>query len=875
MATGTRTFPVSGDAIVIDDDDGGAGKDYHLWVGGVGGHEARSVLKFATNFSGMDSITSAVLTLRTARSSDGTVGGYARSGHGIYATGTLYAERNTSSWFEGSYGDNEQWYLANSVNWDNKPSTTTTGRGSLATRATRPTFPATDSVTITTIVRAWAPVAAGGSAATNHGITLKFVDDEADESFTEYYAREAIDGVSAAVAAYITVTYTYTTGALPVSTPNNPAASTLATITNLATTYPTASDAVWSASGLHALPRFGWAFTAGTVSSAPTTQTGYRVRLYDASTAGNVIYDTDVITDLNVGTATTHTVVTAGSAYDYLPNGTAWQTVGGTAWTGLVNATQYWGTVAVRDSAGQNGAESARTAFKVRWGQATYQYTAASLISSGGWSFTSAQVAANTQAAYLFRTATLANGSGTTSAWTASIGALAVPTSGTAYLNVAVRLSTGTAATSPSLSSMTHSYASLALVPDKWTPVGASLALDRTTRRFGTRSAKATVSGTADAFLAPYLMDAWDDVPVQASTAYSFSAYVKTNGALAGTNTVGLRAYISPGAAVTTAAGMLTSATLLASSTALSNTNTSATSYPEGWARLSCQFTTDDTTTLLRPVIWYDWVSGAAGDVWWSDGAILEEGTVVRSWSPGFVSAASVVDGGGINIDKSAGGTLRLRGSAGGARDIVQVATHGLTFGGDSAAVEVSSGTASRLAVGGALDITGAATISGAATVGSGLTVGGTVTAVGNTIRADGQDVLVYDRGATSDTTTITTAGTYYALTNAEVAFTPAYVGQRFLLTLTGYASLNTTTIQYLFVRCDITTAANLNVVTLGYTRADNWGTSGRGSTVAFTKYWTADAASERKFKLYGTTQTTNALTLTLGYTQMSVVPLA
>ena len=871
MATATRTFAISVDAIAVEKPDGvdlGAGKDYHLWVGYSGGYVSRSVLTFSVDFGGMESITSAVLTLRTARSSDGTVGGYTRSGHGTYGSGTLYAERNTSAWSEGSYGGNEQWYLANAVNWGNKPSTTTTGRGSLATRATRPTSPSSDSITITSIVRAWAPVSAGGSGASNHGLTLRFAS-EASGNFTEYYAREAVEGVSAAVAAYITVTYTYSTGALPVSTPSNPVASTLATITNLATVYPTASDAVWSASGLHALPRFGWAYTAGTVSSSPTTQAGYRVRLYDAATAGNVIYDTDVITDPTIGTATTHTAVTAGSAYAYLPNGTAWQTVGGTAWTGLANATQYWSTVAVRDSAGQDGSESARTAFKVRWGQATYQYTAASLISSGGWSFTSAPVAANTQAAYLFRTATLANGSGTTSDWTTAIGALAVPTSGTAYLNVAVRLSTGTAATSPSLSSMTHSYASLALAPDKWTPVGASLALDRTTRRFGTRSAKATVSGTADAFLAPYLMDAWDDVPVQASTAYSFSAYVKTNGALTGTNTVGLRAYISPGAAVTTAAGMLTSATLLASSTALTNTNTDATSYPEGWARLSCQFTTDDTTTLVRPVIWYDWVSGAAGDVWWSDGAILEEGTVVRSWSPGFVSAASVVDGGGINIDKSAGGTLRLRGSAGGARDIVQVATHGLTFGGDSAAVEVSSGTASRLAVDGALDVTGAATIS------SGLTLGGTVTAAGNTIRADGHAVSVYDRGGSSDTTTITTAGTYYALTNAEVAFTPAYVGQRFLLTFTGYASLNTTTIQYLFVQCNVTTAANAIVETLGYTRADNWGTSGRGSTVAFTKYWTADAAAARKFKLYGTTQTTNGLTCTLGYTQMSVIPIA
>jgi len=131
-----------------------------------------------------------------------------------------------------------------------------------------------------------------------------------------------------------------------------------------------------------------------------------------------------------------------------------------------------------------------------------------------------------------------------------------------------------------------------------------------------------------------------------------------------------------------------------------------------------------------------------------------------------------------------------------------------------------------------------------------------------------------YDRGGSSDSTTITTAGTYYALTNAEVSFTPAYVGQRFLITLTGYGSLNTTVIQYLFVRSNIVDSSNVNIVDLGFSRADNFGTSGRGATVAFTKVWTADAAAARKYKLYGTVQTTNGLTLSLAYTQMSVVPL-
>lgn len=132
-----------------------------------------------------------------------------------------------------------------------------------------------------------------------------------------------------------------------------------------------------------------------------------------------------------------------------------------------------------------------------------------------------------------------------------------------------------------------------------------------------------------------------------------------------------------------------------------------------------------------------------------------------------------------------------------------------------------------------------------------------------------------YDKAGSADTTTITTAGTYYALTNAEVSFTPGWTGQLWLLTLTGYVSLNTTTVQYAFVRTNITDSSNSIIGSdLGFSRADNYGQSGRGGTVAFTKLWFADNAAPRKFKLYGTVQTTNGLTLSLAYTQMRAIPI-
>jgi hypothetical protein len=128
-----------------------------------------------------------------------------------------------------------------------------------------------------------------------------------------------------------------------------------------------------------------------------------------------------------------------------------------------------------------------------------------------------------------------------------------------------------------------------------------------------------------------------------------------------------------------------------------------------------------------------------------------------------------------------------------------------------------------------------------------------------------------------ANSVTVTTAGTYYAIggSSCEISFTPDFVGQEFLITMTGYASLNTTVIQYAFVRVDVTDSSNNQIAVLGYGRADNFGTSGRGGTVALTKTWVADSTSARKIKLYGTAQTTNGLVLSLSYWQLNAMALA
>jgi hypothetical protein len=298
------------------------------------------------------------------------------------------------------------------------------------------------------------------------------------------------------------------------------------------------------------------------------------------------------------------------------------------------------------------------------------------------------------------------------------------------------------------------------------------------------------------------------------------------------------------------------------------------------------------------------------------DGVQFEEGTVVRSWTPGFVTQAMTFEGAGLSIDGSRGGSLRLRGTDGGASDVVQLGPKGLVFGSTSSP-ELYSPQADELSVDGFVrayrsagtDISlGAAvtgdTISRGAILASGeiqwgpggaaardtnlyrsaanvLKTDDSLWIAGNTFGtvADG---TVYDKEGSADSTVITTANTMQALTSTtnpggfqDVTFTPKFVGQRWLMTYTGYASINTTTIQYIFIRCSITDASATIVDTnFAFTRAENFGTTSRGMAVAMTKVWVADTTDTRKFKLYGTTQTTNGLTLSMSYGQMHAIPL-
>jgi hypothetical protein len=347
----------------------------------------------------------------------------------------------------------------------------------------------------------------------------------------------------------------------------------------------------------------------------------------------------------------------------------------------------------------------------------------------------------------------------------------------------------------------------------------------------------------------------------------------------------------------------------------------------EGWYRMTYTFIAPVGVTFVKPTL-HLYGTGSVGNKLYVDGAQFEEGSVVRSWTPGFVTQAVTYEGAGIAVDASKGGNLRLRakGSTAGSpttRDVIEIGANGLDFGGGSPA-SLYSGSASTLNVTGDLTVSGAVRtagnnldpavyigddalifdadtadtlgIQGQQTAANGAIVFGSgkdtnlYRGGANILKTDdalwvaghdfGTGSTIYDKAGSADTTTITAALSYNALTNAEVTFTPQFVGQRWLFTFTGYVSLNTTVVQYAFVRCSITDSSSniitspTNYTSWAFTRSDNFGSSGRGSAVGITKIWVADTTSARKFKLYGTTQTTSGLVLSLAYTQMSAIPL-
>lgn len=921
----TKTFPVSKDAWIINDRLGGtsygAGKDYHLAIGEVALYDYRSLIQFTTDFSDVASITSAVLTLKSSRSNDGTVGGYARGAHGTFSSTTMQIDRVTGVWSAGTYGNDEIFNGSNAVEWSNKPTSTTTGRATVATPSSRPSSPTNLTVDITDIVRAWAPATVtGGGATTNYGIQLKSNEEGSgsDNAYYEFYSQEGgSSGISGAVAPFITLTYTETTSVPPVDpeeppvdgggtgtlyptvTPLKPSGD--ADGTSLAKIVNLNDSNEWTPTSQYAMPEFSWSYTDGGGGACAS----WRLWIHSASSGGTEYFDSGTVSDAAHAGDTSVQLTPDSLKPVWMPGG-GWSTI-----TGLVNGTVYYWQIQVTDAAGQSNISS-REQFKIRWGQALYEFdSGASYATTSGWDVDRGAAPSGTQSSAVYQTSgvkstavitgiapstpsagtiqftcaaghsfiagdvinivgaspsaynlsskvvlssgltstafritdsttgTYASGgvaslvayqptTATVTGVSASTGIVTYTTSavhglvanqlvtmtginpagynladvrildapttttfrvtnaatgafvsgGTAtahgrpgvmssitnavgngtqvtytsknsfaagqtittagitpsvynltdtqvltatasqftvganvtgtyisggqataklssvisdisghnrYLHAYLRMSSDDG-TKPKVSDLTFSFLNSIQLPDNWygDPATTYYFLDQEVRRFGTKAVRIETTSVSDAQFVAYRQFEGDDIGVVPSTTYTFSAYIKV-GLLSGANNIRL---------IVQAAGGV-------SEIANSGAHTEFAADSEGWRRMSVTLTTSATTTSVRPMLLLTNTADAIGNYFWADGVLFEEGTVVRSWTPGFVTQGVTFEGGGLNIDTSRGGRLRLKGSTGGARDQVEVGASGLVFGGSSSPVQVYSGTANILDVSG------------------------------------------------------------------------------------------------------------------------------------------------------------------------------
>jgi hypothetical protein len=682
-----------------------------------GGYVMRAALGFNADFSGMASITNAVLYFKVANSNDGVKNGYTRDTHGTLNTGNLKFSRITKSWSEGTYGNDEIWNGSNSTEWStfatgstNAYINTTTGittSGEATLNSGTTTRGASVNYLVSDIVRAWAPTSVtGGGGATNYGILIRMATEVAESTgdFIEFYSKQAyayssvygagtagtstdwVGGVNGA-ASYIAVTYTESAPVTPTVTITSPSASGIAPITNL-------SDArEWDTTTQYALPKFTWSTSGGTGS-----QTAWRLKIYSNSSKTTTYYNSGKVVDAEYGLNTNFSVPANADAPSWLTSAsgyTGWQTI-----TGLVNGTAYWWTIEVWDSANVSSTESSTSAFKVRWGQAIYGWDANS-TSSGQWAFDYSPPPSNTQAAVLYRaTSTI---SATTGTWGTDLGSLI----GTQrYLQTLVRLSSDDG-TKPYITDMTFTYNTSAVPPDNWTTDTGTLVLDSEQHRFGTKSALWKATGTGASFIQPNRSTvgatAQYDVSVIPNTRYTMSAYVKPV-SLSG-RSLKLRVYRGDGYTQAISYGEIADV----NGTLGSANYASFTPDAEGWYRITYTFVTPVGVIWVKPTL-HLYGTGSIGDSVYVDGAQFEEGSVVRSWTPGFVTQAVTYEGAGIVVDASKGGNLRLRGkgSTAGApttRDVIEIGANGLDFGGASPA-SLYSGSASTLNVTGDLSVT-------------------------------------------------------------------------------------------------------------------------------------------------------------------------
>lgn len=152
----------------------GSGTEGQLPVGYWQGSKNRALLDFATIPWG-DVVKVVSAELRVTTSSQVNVG--------FGSAPKVEARRITGSWSEGSASSPSG---SNAVTWPGPSVTTSGAKQSTVTR----TEGARVGLDVSAIVRAWAPTAAGGSAATKRGIALYSASESDAAKTTEFLSRE-------------------------------------------------------------------------------------------------------------------------------------------------------------------------------------------------------------------------------------------------------------------------------------------------------------------------------------------------------------------------------------------------------------------------------------------------------------------------------------------------------------------------------------------------------------------------------------------------------------------------------------------------------------------------------------------------------------
>lgn len=191
----TVTFNCTKDASALSPYQGWSGWDDHHPVGtSPSGNLYASFLYFPINFAGMTSITSATLKMYGAE-----VAFVTHLSH--TSASELRIRRMTSSWGEGTDRGENLWSTGETWDYTNRANAYTT-----AGQVFVNTGPISNNVLysydVTDIVTAWAPLAAGGGATTNHGFVLKNASTASADGL-EYYSRHVSGKVPQLTIVYV------------------------------------------------------------------------------------------------------------------------------------------------------------------------------------------------------------------------------------------------------------------------------------------------------------------------------------------------------------------------------------------------------------------------------------------------------------------------------------------------------------------------------------------------------------------------------------------------------------------------------------------------------------------------------------------------